>query len=190
MRKFFIVASIMMVACMANAQDVNVPDKGDFALELGFNPFSNNFETFKLDGAVLRGRYFTSEKSALRLGIGFEYGHVDDGIGDAVSAGQVGVEFGYEYHWHPSGKIDLYAGPTLGFIGVFTDAEDMVEYDEDYWALQFAVGTGINYYLVKGLYLGAEVGLVVNHLISSNTDAKATTVAIEASPSLHIGWTF
>lgn len=42
-------ASVVAIAANAQAQTEYAPEQGDFSVELQFNPFSNNFSTFKLD---------------------------------------------------------------------------------------------------------------------------------------------
>ena len=57
MKKFLISAALVAaIAAPAVAQNEYAPEKGEFSVELQFNPFSNNFETFKID--QIKGRYF------------------------------------------------------------------------------------------------------------------------------------
>lgn len=69
MKKLFI-AAIALVACVsAKAQETYAPEAGEISTEIQFNPFSDDFGTFKLD--QLKLRYMFSDKDAIRFGIGF-----------------------------------------------------------------------------------------------------------------------
>lgn len=211
MKKFLLLIALIGITLGAVAQEeTNLPQKGDFSVELGFNPFGNNFESFRLEGGMIRARHFITDKTALRVGLGLQYALVTDGKvgGNNVHATEFGLGLGYEWHWFPHRKIDLYAGPSLGFALLHSDRywgefdkykEDYMNTDEDknwdYYKFSFEVGTGINYYLVKGLYLGAEFGLLVNHIryrdFQEGVDGpNATTISFEACPSILVGWKF
>ena len=224
---------IVFISCSlwTFAQDVLMPQKGSFSLEVGFNPFSNNFETFKFDGAKLNGRYFIGDKDALRLGVGFGFNSVNDRIEDedhyekfSYHATRFAVDLGYEHHWATSKRVDLYVAAIAGYemkcnkeinkyifypevtsevnsVTIKNGNIDNPSYDKFYVTL----GTGINFYIVKGLYLGAELGLQMNHtnyrdevIENGWGDNKETTpnyltetsVKLDVKPSLHLGWTF
>lgn len=193
----------MAFCAAANAQEVTLPQKGDFAVELGFNPFSNNFETFRLDGSMVRGRYFVSNHDALKLGIAFQFTLVNGEYDGDYHATNFGAAIGYERHWFTSKKIDLYGGPSLGLslrhnAGPNYHGGTQID-DPDHYTIGVELGTGINYYLVRGLYLGAELGLQYNHLffcdyVQDGTKyinrENAINISFAVRPSLVIGWTF
>ena len=77
--KIAAVAALMIVSGNINAQDEFGGKKGAFGTEIQFNPFSNNFETFRIDG--LSFRYFISDEHALRLKFNVE---LDKGESTAV----------------------------------------------------------------------------------------------------------
>ena len=192
------IALIGMTVGAVAQEDTNLPQKGDFSVELGFNPFGNNFESFRLEGGMIRARHFISNKTAIRIGLGLQYALIDDGDagGDNMHATVAGVALGWEGHWYPSNKIDLYAGPSVGF-GIRHSSREWQEANEngDDYKFSFEAGTGINYYVVKGLYLGAEFGLLVNHIryrdFQEGEDGPhATTISFEACPSILVGWKF
>lgn len=104
------------------AQDNNfAPAAGEFSVEVQFNPFSNDFGTFKLD--QLKGRYFFSDKDAVRFGIGFGFDNVkttpdpdnNDEIWSKGKLGTFSIDLGYERHFFNYKRIDLYAGAGLGY---------------------------------------------------------------------------
>lgn len=72
MKKFILAAALVAaMAPAAVAQDEFAPEKGDFGVELQFNPFSNDYTTFRDSEYGLTGRYFITNKDAIRLNIGF-----------------------------------------------------------------------------------------------------------------------
>jgi len=144
--KMAAVAAMMLVSSnTVNAQKVEYgPKAHDFSVEVQFNPFSNNFETFKIDG--LSGRYFITDKDAIRatLKIGVSsketnpfgnlveprvenysstidytaamdrYNHQKDATSTS-NAVNLGLSVGYERHLYRSGRMDIFAGGQLGF---------------------------------------------------------------------------
>lgn len=66
MKKFILAAALVAaMAPAAIAQDEFAPEKGDFGVELQFNPFSNDYTTFRDSEYGLTGRYFITNKDAL-----------------------------------------------------------------------------------------------------------------------------
>lgn len=112
-------AAIALVASVtpAMAEESFAPEAGDFSLELQFNPFSNNFDTFKLER--LQGTYMLSDKDGLRFGLGLDVhnnktiknedhdGHVSSKYGD------FSINLGYERHFYNYKRVDLYAGAEI-----------------------------------------------------------------------------
>lgn len=224
---------------MKAADNVDLPEAGDFSVEVQFNPFSNDFETFGLDNMKLKGRYFFSNADALRIGLGFG---VDsnkktpqpDGEGlmkDINSTERIGnfaIDLGYERHLVQKGRIDLYAGAGLGFAlqsscntNKFVDVNDNgtevlrteKEYNTNsYTMFNVNIFSGVDFYLYKGLYVGAELGVKVgfktipgsytkggyttdgnwSDSIESDKTGKATNLnlATYVVPALRLGWTF
>lgn len=171
----------------AQESSVNLPQKGDFGIEIGFSPISDNFESFKLDEGMLLGRYFASDKDAMviRLGVGYANIGVEN---DKAHATEIGVGLGYERHWYPSSRIDLYGGLAGEYKALRTSKGSGDEADYDQFGAMLM--TGINVYIVKGLYLGAEVGLAFEHRNYIDSDVSANALATKARPALHLGWTF
>lgn len=257
MKKFIIAALAIMSFGAANAQ--YTPEKGDFSAEIQFNPFSNDFKTFKLDGAALKGRYFITDKDAIRLRLGLninsnsynpgnkqidpvtnevttigiaepnsnnyssaaDYNEAkliyDKKIKDKTSNsyGSFQIGLGYERHWNVAKRVNLYAGAEIalgfGWASSKTVEEcgilnaDKTAWKEEwketetytgaykdqagnlYSAPKFTLGanifTGVDFYVYKGLYLGAELGLGINYNNTNSYKAKAETTQIGVNPS-------
>ena len=278
--KIAAVAALMFVSGNINAQDEFGPKKGDFGTELQFNPFSNNFTTFKLDNVGLKFRYFISDEHAIRLGLNVglnnetknsdktipssedpkfivngkyddikfakamdEYNNTKDDKNKTNST-KFGLNLGYEYHFAKFGRADLYAGAQVGFNMVnckstvdntkswgydsksglskwVNEKEEYKGYDNinkssSSFTFKAGVFTGIDFYITKNLFVGAELGInfdnikyknydvtKVVELSSFNTDGatktitnkhevgnKTTSLKFEAVPALRLGWTF
>lgn len=235
MKKMFLAAALLAAtATTAVAQENSyAPASGDFALEVQFNPFSEDFGTFKLD--QIKGRYFMSDNDALRLGIGFGIDNSKttadpDNQSDVWTKGSVNnfsVNLGYERHFFNYKRVDLYAGAGLGFAlqsakstNQFKDGDEIVrkqicnEYHDQrsYTEFNIATFTGIDFYVYKGLFVGAELGIKFytrtypgiytkggyndRYIWSDNKKTDAQNKISEISlntyvePALRLGWTF
>ena len=230
MKKFLMSAAIVAaMAAPAVAQDEFGPAQGDFSVELQFNPFSDNFETFKID--QIKGRYFFTDKDAIRFGIGFGV-HTDKTTTDPDNAsdvwtknrtGNFSINLGYERTFLTYKRVSLYAGAGLGFELVstceteqFAAGNDILKkrtYNTGSYNL-FTVNafTGIDFYVYKGLFVGAELGIKVgfknfpgiytkgdyndngtwNEDLESDHGKKSTNFdfGTYAEPALRLGYTF
>ena len=275
--KIAAVAALMFVSGNINAQDEFGPKKGDFGTEVQFNPFSNNFQTFKIDG--LNFRYFISAEHAIRLGLNVSVDNKNNGKSliapvrddyanealytaayenyehgkdykNKVNNTNFGINLGYEYHFAKFGRADLYAGAQVAFAfnnwkqtinepesykldaatgksnwtvltdelkgAADTDGDDI---PDEFSAFGFGAGvfTGIDFYITKNLYVGAELGINfktakaknydstvqwLEHNLTNDTynvksqtttvenNVRETTLKFEAVPALRLGWTF
>lgn len=83
--------------------------------------------------------------------------------------------------------------------------------DRAYWAIDADLFTGIDFYVYKGLYVGAELGLNIHSIkysemsfkgerrtneeikyfdFKTKDDQRQTNVKIDVQPALRLGWTF
>lgn len=181
--KKVIIAAIALVAAAtpAMAQESYAPEAGDFSIELQFNPFSDNFNTFKLER--LQGTYMLSEKDGLRFGFGLGV-HSNKNTADEESDnftsskyGDFSINLGYERHFYNYGRVDLYAGAEVIYKHRWAGSKEEVYDADNNWVstsetinyinggnkagndFGFNVFTGINFSVYKGLYVGAELGL-------------------------------
>lgn len=234
-------AIVAASASSAIAQDNTfTPEAGDFSVEVQFNPFSNDFGTFKLD--QLKGRYFFSDKDAIRFGIGFGLDS-DKTVADPDNnednwaknkLGSFSINLGYERHFFNYKRVDLYAGAGLGYAvqsasatSQFADANGKTyeskvcnalttsspaKEDRSYNEFNVKAFTGIDFYVYKGLFVGAELGIKFgfqsypgyytkggyddkgNWSDSLESDKKdkisGINLATYIEPALRLGWTF
>lgn len=228
--KAIALAGIAAIAVNAQAQTEYAPEKGDFSVEIQFNPFSNNFSTFKVD--QLKGRWFMTDKDALRFGIGFGVNTEKD-VADPENnkdswtkdrTGNFSINLGYERNVFSYKRINLYAGAGLGFALQSTCATTQADlngetvtskvYNENsYNEFTVQAFTGIDFFVYKGLYVGAEFGikLGVRNLPASytkgginpetgnwsdnyeyNKGGKSNNLVLGtyAEPALRLGWQF
>lgn len=223
-------ASIVAIAANAQAQNEYAPEQGDFSIELQFNPFSNNYTTFQID--QLRGRWFMTDKDALRFGIGFGV-NTDKEIADPDNnsdnwkknrTGKFSIAVGYERNIYSYKRVNLYAGASVGFSMQSTcSSTQKVENSETYTTKtynkdsfnEFTVNafTGIDFFVYKGLFLGAELGINVgvknmpatyskggvnpetqkwsdNYEYNKGSKSNAFVLGLRAEPALRLGWQF
>ncbi|MFG6391787.1 MAG: hypothetical protein K1V76_05715, partial [Candidatus Amulumruptor sp.] len=182
----------------AMAEESFAPEAGDFSLELQFNPFSNNFDTFKLER--LQGTYMLSDKDGLRFGLGLDVhnnktiknedhdGHVSSKYGD------FSINLGYERHFYNYKRVDLYAGAEIIYTHRWAGAKDEIYGADNVWSqtvesinndgnghhagndFGFNLFTGINFSVYKGLYVGAELGLGLDFENDCWSRTKTTTL--------------
>lgn len=225
-KSLVLVAIATLFAGSAFAQEG--PSKGDFGTEISFNPFDQNGNTFKLD--ALKLRYFVTDKDAVRLSLGFGISKETvkpDEEKDAftnTTKGDFSLDLGYERHFGVAKRLDLYVGGEIGFLthfasgrGEFVINEETVkeEYtnittkdgDRAYSAFTAGIFTGLDFYVYKGLYVGAELGLYLNtgktamakykvsyadheDITKLNRTVTRTNCEFGVTPTVRLGWTF
>ncbi len=138
MKKTFLSLGLVLTAMTASAQiDYMLPD-GLLAVELQVNPFSNDFNTFKM--GELKGRLFLDNKSVIRVGVGIgidsdkndDSKDYDDRSQDQssytiskentqtkINKTELRLSLGYEYHFANAGRMDFYGGVEAGYEGKF-----------------------------------------------------------------------
>ena len=128
---------LSLVTLNASAQKDELPD-GTLAVELQANPFSNDFNTFKM--TELKARLWLNNKHVVRfaVGLGMDTNKEDTGWNFDSRGGsltgydiiqqngtsetnfkEVRLTVGYEYHLAQSGRLDLYVGASAGYEGKY-----------------------------------------------------------------------
>ena len=207
MKKLLVLLAVCAGVTTATAQEL--PKKGSIVTEIGFTPFKSSGETFKLNDAMLKFRYFVTDKDVVRLklGVGIDnnttdnatFTHPQDLSGYNVEVvdnstkttnkkSDIQIMLGYERHFAPTGRFDVYAGAEIGFEwnnrsgsieenGLTkgysnskldytvqgarnTDYTDMTPDGElSSHAFKGGVFAGLDFYIYKGLYIGTELGI-------------------------------
>lgn len=150
------------------------------------------------------------------------------------TTGNFSLDLGYERHFYSNGRVDLYAGAGLGYrlttasgkvyskedgedayekkyhnITLATDEHGTPVYGSDRTSHTFRVTafTGIDFYVYRGLYVGAELGIrfgVTSYpgyytetkdgrdAVKSDKMDKETSISFKTlcEPALRLGWKF
>lgn len=233
MKRIFMAAMVAATfAIGATAQDF-APKAGTCGVEVRFNPLSTT--NFSLDKQSIKGRYFFADNMAVTASLGFDY-NSDITYGTRYDKGDVltnkdsytklhygvfNLDLGYEFHLPSYKRIDPYVGASLGLGRDFaggkkqTEAKEYTVYenvtpDDKHYAstnLRAAAFAGVDFYLYKGLYVGAEVGYGISKKSYSDTKSTRTsdgtdyeskaenadgTVAagFYVTPTFRLGWNF
>lgn len=149
MKKFIFTSVLALTGMVAAAQsDYQLPD-GLLAIELQANPFSNDFNTFKM--GELKARLFLDNKSVVRIGVGIGIDSDKDESSNtydnrsqdpdnytieteskSVKTNQFMLKLsaGYEYHFANAGRLDFYAGAEAGYEANFYSGTSNTSYNK------------------------------------------------------------
>lgn len=219
MKKILLAAVVLGSAMCANAEESFAPQAGDFSTEIQFTPFKSTGESFSM--TVLSGRYFFSNKDAFIIELGLSGDNnkeVPDTDHDKIftrdHSGRFQLNIGYQRHFYNYKRIDLYAGGKVGYIHDFAGHKSQTNDENWTWnnsgtgnGFNIYLTTGIDFYVYKGLYLGAEINLGMTDVIATNTTYKTCVAGKEnetktkigghkfhggfdCNPRLRLGWTF
>ena len=198
MKKFILAAALVAaMAPAAVAQDEFAPEKGDFGVELQFNPFSNDYTTFRDSEYGLTGRYFITNKDAIRLNIGFGV-HKDIDNTDFETSennyvtlhnntrrSNFNINLGYERHLVTKGRLDVYAGAQVG-VGFESYGSTTEQWNasekvvEKYWenSANGEIGsTNFNFGIFTGVDLFTKVSMLVLNSVSTSPTNRCISPA-------------
>ena len=231
MKKLLVLLAVCAGVTTATAQEL--PKKGSIVTEIGFTPFKSSGETFKLNDAMLKFRYFVTDKDVVRLklGVGIDnnttdnatFTHPQDLSGYNVQVvdnstkttnkkSDIQIMLGYERHFAPTGRFDVYAGAEIGFewnnrsgsveenglttgysnskldytvqSARNTDYTDMTPDGElSSHAFKGGVFAGLDFYIYKGLYIGTELGISFTSGKSPNGYSSYNYSSVETNSS-------
>lgn len=234
MKKLLLMVAVALLGtATVNAQ--YKPEGLSLAVELNYAPvvydFSANPITVDDGGFVLpeygaKVRLFLNETFVVRLSLGLGVNstnvitYYNDVNGkeqerDTKTSTPVFSLFpGIEYHFNKYERIFPYVGGELGILAGSTKVNQDNSENEDYtktknprFGFGINVFTGVDVYLCKGLYLGAELGLgyafvnvgrgtaetSVGGVITKadgNTSQKENNFGFHVNPALRVGWHF
>lgn len=207
MKKTFFTAFLsLFCATFAHAQ--YEPKAGDFSTEISFNPFSDNFHTFDLQGAKLKGVLFLSDANALRFSIGVgvnmktnrndivipqrdDYQNVSDynfaydvyNINKddftRTTSNAFALGLGFEHHFESINRLDLYVGVEAGFDYCYNKV-----YEEDN---KYSSEYNSNNRYVKNTWLNTKTDTSSSYGVSLNLFTGANFYVYK---SLYVGAEF
>lgn len=179
---------------IASTKEILKSQKGAFTVEMLFNPLNINNGTLGVDG--FRARIFCSDKIAFRLHLGIAAGDtvlqskIDRSDTDTKRGGIFAFSFipGLEFHLGNLKRLSPYVGFDLGF-GISR------AFNAGFTGFTFTVGAvfGVDFYLYKGLYLGAEFALRYNlDTVTADNERRisASNFGFVPVPSIRLGWKF
>ncbi len=219
MKKFFVAAAILGSALCANAEESFAPEAGTVSTEIQFTPFKSDGESFNM--TALQARWFFTSKDALIVELGLS-GSNDKEVANTEKSeafikdykGRFVLNLGYQRHFYNYKRIDLYAGGKIGYIHDFAGHKNQTNDDNWTWnnsgtgnGFNIYLTTGIDFYVYKGLYLGAEINLGMTDVLTTNTTYKTCVGGTESetktkigghsfsggfdvNPRLRLGWSF
>jgi|694.fasta_scaffold03687_7 hypothetical protein len=193
MKKLMLIVAFAGVASFAFAQK---PSSGSITTEIGLTSVigtpSNTANPAGLAQGVLRGRYFMSEKMAVRASFGVGMGStttiLTGGAADqetVVKTSGFALGLGLEKHLAGTTKLSPYVGAEFGFgiAGGSTEVTNLGGVNTDKSTttgggttnLRLNALIGADYYIVEGVYIGAELGI---GLFGSSTTADTETETV------------
>jgi outer membrane protein W len=235
MRRVILCVAVVTALCISSVQAQFKQEKGDFCLEVQFRPFTGapigsegHFSTSILNTGGVLARFFATDKfelnAGLTLGIGSRKTITDVPAGsdaslravETVTKGPIfGLGLGANYHLKGTERISPFIGLGLGF-GIASSTETVTNrlfnpnnssYDKrSAFFFNFNVVTGFDFYVVKGLYLGAGIGLgftlekegkgISETKTGTTIDKTETTggtsfdFGFGIQPAIRLGWKF
>jgi len=215
----------------STVQEQFKPKKGSFCVEVQFRPLGDiviQSNPIGLGSAGISAKCFVGKKSELRVDLLFGLSSNKDkkpipegkeGKEEITknSTTAFGLNLGLNYHFNGTERISPYIGFLLGFgMGnekVKTNNLNFVSGDyssyhkERFLGMQIIAATGFNWYIVKGLYIGAEVGIGLGFekdlkKVTKKSIGGETTTTTEnptdsdfgfnffATPAIRLGWKF
>ena len=223
MKKILLAVALLGSFAFANAEESFAPEQGDLSTEIQFSPFKSDGNSFSMQALQLR--YFVSDKDALLLGLGLggtnRKNVPNTDADDAFTKGYNGtfkIDLGYQRHFYQYKRIDLYAGGKVGYIHEFAGQTVQTNDNNKVWTnynedggtgngFEIYATTGIDFYVYKGLYVGAEINLGFSDVLASKKVTKTTINGSESenkskngghyfdggfdvNPKIRLGWTF
>ncbi len=162
------------------------PSAGDVSLEVNLlSPFVVGQPIYI---NYLRGRYFLSDNMAIRKGLEFNIISSKDKGDDWEYSGRV-IDFGFypgiEKHFTVGKRVSPYLGKELGIFNRSTyeyaenEADYEVKNEDGLFSFHLNLVGGVDIYIYKGLYLGAELGYGFERV--SFKDTEITTNGSEST---------
>lgn len=218
---FLLVSGMLFGTSVANAQ--YKPTEGSWSAELNY---SLGDGVFKLHEYGARGRYFLNDNLAVRFTLGvvtdrnIETTYLKDSDNkdyeknDNTFTNSFAIMPGIEYHFNKFERVSPYVGAEIGFEAGNAGKRSDNTLNNDYslskrpvFGFKLNLVTGVDVYICKGFYMGAELGLgygytntgrgvseIKNGNDVTTTDGSTSTsthsFGFKANPSLRIGWNF
>ena len=227
MKKFILAAAVLAAFSTSGVAENNYkPEAMSVATEINYSfDGANTNEGFQLPEYGAKVRLFLNDNWVVRLNLGlgvdtqkgttyYEDANTEYERYNKTTTTTFSIMPGFEYHFNKFDRISPYVGAELGIRTLstknVTEDEHAESRTEDKTpGLGFAVNavSGVDVYLCKGLYVGAELGLGYDRMNykrgtttteaggtsteeESNNSKRVSSFKFSATPSLRIGWFF
>lgn len=132
----------------------------------------------------VRARVFTTDKSAFLFQFGISgVNYKDNRYEDNKYTGQWSIGLGYQYHFYKYKRISVFFGLDASFEQIFSYKEDSIN------GFSIYIGPGIDFYVYRGLYVGAKINAGIKDVISPN-GGHILEGGIGVNPLIRLGWKF
>lgn len=185
MKSKLLLTSLLMLTCLVafSQDDRKKPEAKSFTAEVNLNPFSSS----PININYLRFRYFTSERSAVRIGFSVSAQKQTPEEDVTRKTFEFNIRPGYEWHFEGTDRLSPYFGVEADFLtktSFFEDADESASIQKIRGAWSSS-GTerafsrigmnaivGADFYVSKRVYLGTEFGFGFQNV--SFSDIKIT----------------
>lgn len=212
MKKILLISFLFSCCQLSFSQDATTdvaykPTAGDATVEVNFNPFSSS----PISINYLRFRKFVSERNAFRMGVSVGFKNQKDIENVTKSSFDINLRPGYEWHFAGTDRLSPYVGLEADFAlksSSYSDDRDALTrgsiksisgaYDTfgtERGFLRFGANfiVGADYYIVKRLYLGLEVGYGFQSISSADietTPFSGSVVKSKGGSTFQLGSNF
>ena len=226
MKKITIFLVLALVSLSSFAQTIR---EGRFGTEIHFTPWTPGQNFTLVEG--VKARFFITDNLAVRTTLNFstnpqtEYEYTGANLDETKTKSNwttFGINPGVEYHFASYNRISLYAGAEFRFnmgkakgVETYSNNNDKVEWigfnpntnQRNSTTIGAGVFTGVDFYILSRLYIGAELGLRFTSTSTREFSTKLTTggTTVEnkikdydkeaefrffCNPAIRLGWNF
>jgi hypothetical protein len=175
MKKIILTMALVMAFSFANAQS---NDKGKIHVNVMFGIINGNanIDSYDFDAAGVNfgAQFQYGFAKNISAGAGIEINTVElTNNVDDTSLTLFKVNFSGRYYFLNHEKINVYAGPSIGYTsGIVSSGENIL--DDTYSGLNYGINTGCNY------YFGEKVGMIFNLGYEVNSLGNASIDGVKA----------
>jgi len=209
--------SVLFAALFVSIASFAQPQAGSFGVEMNIN-FGTTVNVYSSWGGgiimesnfptdAVKARYFLTDNMALRGMFGFTRVSLQEGTNNATNNPRIaweegntrfGFSPGFEYHITKFERGSVYFGGDFSFDFMKTTrSSPHFNSESTVFGYGLSAFTGVDYYVTKNLYLGAELsfGFMARRVNPRSTSTnepywKSSDIAFRAIPALRVGWTF
>lgn len=211
MKKLLLVGALAAFGAMNAQEDRSFkPEAGDVTAEVGLSGGLGNTSVSLADqgfgnGAMLKGRYFTTDKYAFRAVLFLGSDSVTENPATNVTEKNTdtgfGIGFGMERHFTGTERLSPYVGGDvlLGFTNSKTEITNTTVANNTVTQVQkgpnaFRFGVrgvfGADYYFLRRVYLGVEGGLGLFYQSEGDTTLTTTSANTSTTTTVDGGSSF